>query len=442
MSQRNLKGLARAEALQNFSSSEQLDQRLVVVRGASWLFVVMIGAALGLALAWAFLGRVPSFVDGQGIVTEAGSGPIIVHSPYAYGDVATVLVEEQLVVRAGDPLVAIRNPEHEQAIEVARETLALRRAEDAAMRVAEDELLAKGEASRDRQVSAARESQRLTRELIEALERELVDVTELVERQLMPRSQLLQAQSLLSSSRQQIEQQEAMIAQAEAALEQTRSTIEQGRLRRAETIATADGSVQVAETRLAVSTTIAAPVDGEILSILVTEGSSVRTGDPILTLGPLPPKGLAPPIVTCFVPFGLGKEIRAGMPARISIPFAPPSRYGYLEGVVSWVGEFVADQTGSGRGGSVGDASLTRSIGGQIGPMIEVSVTVLEDPRTPSGLAWTSREGYPQPLEMPLLCGVQVVIREDRPISLLLPWIKDLLGIDQPPTLVGTAAAP
>ena len=55
MSQRNLQSLARADAVQNFASAEQLDQRLVVVRSRAWIFLLMATAALAIAIAWGFL---------------------------------------------------------------------------------------------------------------------------------------------------------------------------------------------------------------------------------------------------------------------------------------------------------------------------------------------------------------------------------------------------
>jgi hypothetical protein len=43
-------------------------------------------------------------------------------------------------------------------------------------------------------------------------------------------------------------------------------------------------------------------------------------------------------------------------------------------------------------------------------------------------------------MEYPVLCGVRVLVRENRPIDLVLPWIKDVLGLDPPATVVGNAA--
>ena len=439
MSQRNLQSLARADAVQNFASAEQLDQRLVVVRSRAWIFLLMATAALAIAIAWGFLGRVPRFVDGQGVIVPAGAQPVEVDSPYAFGGVVDVLVEEDMKVRAGDPMVRIRNPEIEDALRNAGEVLASLEAQDAALVREEDALLEKQRAATDRQIATAEDSKRLTGQLVEYLERELADLDDLVQQQLIPRSQLVQARSVLFSSLQQIAQQESMVAQANASFQQMQSTVQQGRLQRRQSILAAEGSLKAAETRLRQSTIVHAPIDGVVIALMADTGSSIRAGEAIARIRPRVDAEKVPIVATCFVPFGAGKQVRIGMPVRISLPFAPPSRYGYVTGEVTWVSEYVAEGYAA---VYLGSAELAQTLSRSLGAMIELVVQIDADPATPTGLKWTSREGYPEPVEFPLLCGVQIATREDRPIDLLLPWVKDLLGIDQPPPIPGMQAAP
>lgn len=439
MSQRNIQSLARADAVQNFASAEQLDQRLVVVRSRSWLFLLMAATALSIALAWGFLGRVPRFVDGQGVIAPAGGQSVMVESPFAFGGVVDVLVEEDMKVRVGDPLVRLRNAEIEEAIRGASEVLDALMAQDAAIASEEDALLEKQRAATNRQVAAAEESKRLTGQLVSLLERELADLDELVQQQLIPRSQLVQARSVLFTSMQQIAQQESMVAQANASDQQLQSAVQQARLQRRQAIVAAEGSVAAAKVRLVQSTVVHAPVDGVVVSLMVGTGASIGAGEMIARIRPRIDAEQVPAIATCYVPFGAGKQVRIGMPVRISLPFAAPSRYGYVKGEVIWVGEYVA-------GGSaeqyLASQELADMLSRSLGPMMEVAVQVASDPSTPTGFAWTSRQGYPEPVGFPLLCGVQIATREDRPIDLLLPWLKDALGIDQPPPLPELQASP
>jgi len=439
VSQRNLQSIARADAVQNFASAEQLDQRLVVVRSRAWIFLLMATAALGIAIAWGFLGRVPRFVEGQGVMAPAGAQPIRVDSPFAFGGVVDVLVEEDMRVRAGDPMVLLRNPEIEDEIRNATEVLAALRVHDVALTVEEDSLLAKQRAATDRQIAAAEESMRLTGQLVQHLERELADLDELVQQQLIPRSQLVQARSVLFSSMQQVAQQDSMIAQANASFQQLQSTVQQARMQRRQAIVSAEGSLAAAETRLRQSTVVHAPIDGVVIALMADTGSSIRAGEAIARIRPRVDAEGVPTMATCYVPFGAGKEVQVGMPVRISLPFAPPSRYGFVTGRVAWVSEYVAEGSAA---VYLGSAELAQAISRSLGATMEVVVQIDADPSTPTGFAWTSRRGYPAPVSFPLLCGVQIATRDDRPIDLLLPWLKDLLGIDQPPRTGGTQASP
>ena len=85
----------------------------------------------------------------------AGAQPVEVDSPYAFGGVVDVLVEEDMKVRAGDPMVRIRNPEIEDALRNAGEVLASLEAQDAALVREEDALLEKQRAATDRQIATA-----------------------------------------------------------------------------------------------------------------------------------------------------------------------------------------------------------------------------------------------------------------------------------------------
>ena len=65
MSQRNLSKIARTEAVTQLGSSEQLDQRLVVIKTSSWILLVVAALLVALAIAWGFFGRLPNEVKGD-----------------------------------------------------------------------------------------------------------------------------------------------------------------------------------------------------------------------------------------------------------------------------------------------------------------------------------------------------------------------------------------
>jgi HlyD family secretion protein len=115
------------------------------------------------------------------------------------------------------------------------------------------------------------------------------------------------------------------------------------------------------------------------------------------------------------------------MTAWLTLPFAKPSRHGYIAGEVLDVSDYVSGNSASIH---LGSQELAEQMSKQLGPMLEVLVKIELDESTPTGLRWTSGRGYDQPVTFPSLCGVKIIVSEDRPIDIVLPWLKDLLGLD------------
>ncbi len=58
-----------------------------------------------------------------------------------------------------------------------------------------------------------------------------------------------------------------------------------------------------------------------------------------------------------------------------------------------------------------------------------VSIAPDIDPRTVSGFRWSSPQGPPTKIESGTVCKVRIVVREERPISLVIPFFGSLLGV-------------
>ena len=433
MSQRNIASIARSEAMSQFSSTEQLDQRLVVVRGAAWLLLLLSAAFIGLALVWGFLGQVPRTIEGEGIIVPRDTRPVEVMSASASGGVIELIVPEFEDVKAGEPIVRLRNEDLGIALANARRHLSDLQAQDRTLAASEDQILAKRKSSRDEQIAMSRTIIEQTSQLVKMFEEEVKDIEALVKDRLVPRSQLVSTRSNLFSSMQQVIQQQTQESQVNIEYQSLVNTTEQSRLDRMQAIASAQDQVKSAETKIATSTVIHAPISGRVLEHAVDLGSSVQAGTLVTSIRPHGESKDAPIEVIAYVPFGLGKQIKAGMDVQVSLSYAKPSRYGYIEGTVDRVGEFVAGATTEIH---LGSSDLAQSMAKTLGPMLEVVVKMKMDPETATGLSWTSGKGYPKPIDFPSLCGIRVITSMDRPIDLVLPWLKDVIGLDPEPSVL------
>lgn len=436
MSQRNITSIARSEAMSQFSSTEQLDQRLVVVRGAAWLLLLLAAAFIALALVWGFLGQVPRTIDGEGIIVPKGTRPVEVMSASAYGGVVELIVPELGEVKAGDPIVRLNNEDLNIALAIARRHLADLQAQDRTLTRSEDRILAKRKSSRDEQIAMSKTTVDQTNELVKMLQEEVKAIEMLVKDRLVPRSQLVSTRSSLYSSMQQVIQQQTQEAQVNIEYQSLVNTTQQSRLDRMQAIAGAQDNVKSAETKVATSTIVHAPVSGRVLEYAVDLGSALQAGTLVTSIRPQGQSKDAPVEVIAYVPFGLGKQIRTGMPVQVSLSYAKPSRYGYIEGTVDQVGEFVA---GASTEIHLGSSALAQSMAKSLGPVLEVVVKIQMDPDTATGLSWTSGRGYSKSIDFPSLCGIRVITAEDRPIDLVVPWLKNAIGLDPEPSVLSPA---
>ena len=94
--------------------------------------------------------------------------------------------------------------------------------------------------------------------------------------------------------------------------------------------------------------------------------------------------------------------------------------YGYIEGVVTKVSEYPASRQGMER--VLGNAELAQTFSKLEAP-IAIHVR-LKTAKTSSGYKWTSASGPDMRIKGGTLCAAKIVIAKQRPISLLLPFLR------------------
>src|SRR5947199_4287106 len=116
--------LFRAVALERASSPEQLDYLVVITRPFDWIVGLATLLALTAAITWAFVGRIPTRVPGEGILIS-GSGKVVDAVSAAAGRLASVQVSVGDHVSQGQLIARIAQTDTEQrhrnAVEVYRE---------------------------------------------------------------------------------------------------------------------------------------------------------------------------------------------------------------------------------------------------------------------------------------------------------------------------------
>jgi len=167
---------------------------------------------------------------------------------------------------------------------------------------------------------------------------------------------------------------------------------------------------------------VVSPHAGRVLELTVDRGDVVSPGTPILTMEVSSEELIA----VLFVPADIGKQVRSGMEVRVSPSNVKREEYGYMVGRVTRAAEFPATTRGMLR--LLANEELVSRLM-EAGPAIRVDVALVEDPATPTGYRWSSSTGPPLEITSGTLATGSVVVREDRPITLVIPTLRSVLGV-------------
>ena len=227
-------------------------------------------------------------------------------------------------------------------------------------------------------------------------------------------------------------------SELESSLQNRITAVEIARSNRKLRIEEARSGLAEATSRHTLNATIVAPFEIEIVDVMVHEGDYVSRGMDVITALRVLPAGSVEnrenqdDQVVGFVNFHLGMDIEPGMPVQVAIPFAESTRYGFVKGVIEKVATYTSDRAAVAQ--QVGSESLAALIDqstGNVPLMIEVALE--HDDTTPSGFAWTTGSGFPEVIPDLSVVAFKVTTRYERPVDMVLPWFKTLLGIDVRP---------
>ena len=161
---------------------------------------------------------------------------------------------------------------------------------------------------------------------------------------------------------------------------------------------------------------VTSPFAGRILDVLVNPGELVSPGVPVANLE----QSDQPLEAVAYVPASVGKSVQPGMEVQISPSSAPKAAFGFMYGKVSSVAPFPSTQQGMMRL-LENDTLVHQLISSTSGAPLEVHITLTPDSKTPSGYQWSSGQGFPGPITSGTLSQASIILRQQRPISLVLP---------------------
>lgn len=101
------RSIFRKESLERLSSPEQIDRLLVVGNTKSWLVIVGVLLMIAGCILWAFLGKLPEYVEGNGMLLQ-GDGLSLIYSGFS-GLMVHSYLRDLAYVKEGDVVAILEN---------------------------------------------------------------------------------------------------------------------------------------------------------------------------------------------------------------------------------------------------------------------------------------------------------------------------------------------
>lgn len=375
--------LFRQAALDKLASPERLDELMRVTAPLGWVALAGLGVVILAAVIWGFTGKITTKVNGQGILLRGEA--VLDVTAGSEGRLVQVTVDVGDIVKSGQVIAQIEQPDLELRLQNKRRELESLRSQDRDQIAAID------------QINAGRRKQ------IEELKKESQVLQGLINDGLATLASKRRTESEIAAIEQQIVTSRAI-----------------GAGRTNQVSAVQDEITQI-EVRLADQQTVISPYTGRVLELMIDPGNLVAPGSRILTLETLE----APVDAVVYIPAQDGKKVLTGMRVRVSPTTVRVEEYGFIVGTVKSVSDFPATPEGLRR--TLRNANLVAALTGDSAP-IEVIVRLAVDESTPSGYQWSSSEGPPVQVFTGTLCAASVEVETKKPAEYVLPFLKGLVG--------------
>jgi HlyD family secretion protein len=400
----------RKTSLDRLSSPEQLDRLITVTSPKIWLTVITIGVVLACGILWGVFGTIPVKVDTSGILISSGGVSSIPST--VQGQITDLRAGIGDEVKKGDTLAIIGEEDVVAQINDTNEIIAtlktLTPSTDWAKADIPTELLELQQLGQ--QIQSAGNAASYAGVDPELAKKEYEAYKELFEAGAVSQAELDAKYSAYMNAQSGYSQQSLSAAQATAQFNVTKAAKLEELTKKVEDLKeTITNDYQ-----------IVAPSDGKIASVKVRKGDLVTQGTVVVTLAKTGAnvKALEAAI---YVPVSDGKKITEGMEVKIYPSTVQKEEYGYMIGTVIEVPEYpVSTETVM---ATLGNEALAQELTGQGAPL-EVRVDLVADEDTASGYAWSSKKGATVNVENGTLCSASVVVSTQRPISMVIPILK------------------
>lgn len=410
----------RKVSLARLSSPEQLDLMLRVTTPRTWIALAALLLVLGAAAVWGFAGSIATKADGQGVVIR--SGHVTNVATLGAGRLLDVQVKVGDLVKANQVIATVAQPALLEKIRIAQaqiEDASGERSRVQSVRsqavVLQLESIKRQRANYEQEIEDLAVQRRLVTEQVPVDE-------ELLSKGLITKQQVIGTKQKLTMLEGQMSRLRTQLTQLNSTQYQAENEGVKGDLDYQNRIVDLKRNLGALKKELDFAYQVISPYSGQVLEVKVAPGALVSPGTAVISVQPEAKELEA----VVYISARKAKGIQVGMDVELSPTIVKREEYGFIRAQVTYVAEYPSTEEALMR--IFENNMLARSLAGE-GPVTEVRVRMLEDRSTPSGYKWSSSTGAPVKITGGMLCSAQVVTRQQRPISLVFPTIKETLGL-------------
>lgn len=416
-------GIFRKSSLDRLASPEQLDSLIRVTSPRAWLALTAIGGLLLTALLWGIFGSIPSKVRGSCILIRPGGVDEIV-AP-GNGWVSDISVEAGDMVRHGQMIARVERSTSMDQIKSAEAKLHELRARQEQVKLINSRSTAEQGAYLADSERGLRAKIATAEEQVRTLEGKIRNQELLLEQGLITRQTLLNIRLEWSTARQSIDAFQNEIRQIGVRRLESRKQTDTEQSSLAIQLNEAERNLASLMRSSDQSSLVFSPFSGRVLEIKLAEGSPVNAGTSILTLEQTGASVSDLEAVVYIAPLD-GKKVKTNMDVQIAPSTVRQEEFGLMVGKVKSVADFPSSTEGMQR--VLRNPQLVQQLAAGAAP-IAVQADLTPSATTVSGYKWTSPKGPDTRIESGTLCSATITVSNRRPISLVIPILRDNLGI-------------
>lgn len=410
----------RKTALEKVTSPDQLTDLIQIVTPKNWIFLYTIGMLLIALLIWGVFGKIPTRVSGEGIIlAEDGT----IYDAIALANdahVVAIKVKPGDRISKNDPIAYLDSPDLAKQVAIQENyvkelsnnyvNLTHKSQDEIDKRKKDNE---KTQHNLEQDLKSQNENLAITADLIQRKQ-------QLVKRAIISREDIASTYNTFYAIKQRIHDVNNQLIQNKISLETF--TQDWDTKLRDLNLRMIDAKRELAKLNegLTISKIVVSPISGVVTAIRVSMGDAVKAGTPIVSIAD-EKKGLD---ALVYLPAQDGQRVRTNSKALVSPLTIEKEEFGSIMGKVFDVSKFPSSPESI--AASLHNENLVKHFT-KDNATIAIRIHLNADSHTFSGYQWTTEMGPTKYLTPGMIVKAEITVREQSPISLIIPQFKRLL---------------